>query len=65
MGYAAHFAGAVAGLLVGVVVLRNLRQLQWEKIVSWVCLSVFVVLMIAGIAWNAVYTEHFPVSKYD
>ena len=34
VGYAAHFAGAIAGLLVGVNVLRNLQVETWEK-VAW------------------------------
>ena len=42
VGYAAHFAGAVAGLLVGVNILRNLQVEKWEKVVMWVCLFIYM-----------------------
>jgi len=42
VGYAAHFAGAIAGLLVGVNVLRNLQVETWEKVVWWICFVIYV-----------------------
>ena len=32
VGYAAHAAGAAVGLLLGIVVLRNLRVKTWERV---------------------------------
>ncbi len=54
VSYAAHLAGAVAGLLLGVVVLRNLRVRHWERAVWWLSLLLFLGLFLAGIVWNAI-----------
>ncbi|GLG99127.1 Rhomboid-like protein, partial [Gryllus bimaculatus] len=39
VGYVAHLAGALAGLLVGINVLRNLRVKKWENIVWWIAIK--------------------------
>lgn len=64
VGYVAHFAGALAGLLVGVNVLRNLHVEKWEKIVWWLCLTTYVLLLAALIAANILWTENFPPPRY-
>ncbi|XP_071447141.1 rhomboid-related protein 2 [Hetaerina americana] len=60
IGYAAHLAGAIAGLLVGIQVLRNLEVRHWERVIWWTSLVLFAVLMIAAIIWNAAFPEYFP-----
>jgi len=62
--YAAHFGGALAGLLVGILVLRNLEKKKWEKVLWIVGLVVFTILVVFAIAWNIFYTG-FPESRYD
>lgn len=65
VGYVAHLGGAVAGLLVGINVLRNLKKRRWEKVIWWFSLTLYVGLMIAGIVWNVLSTEgYFPKSVY-
>lgn len=64
VGYAAHFAGAIAGLLVGVNVLRNLQVERWEKVAWWICFAVYVALMAAAIAINFLWVDHFPPPRY-
>lgn len=54
VGYVAHLAGATVGLLLGIVVLRNLRVLKWERVVWWCSLIVFLGLFLAAIIGNAV-----------
>ncbi|RZC38501.1 rhomboid-related protein 2, partial [Asbolus verrucosus] len=46
IGYVAHFAGAVAGLLVGISVLRNLEVTWKENVIWWFAAIVFSVLML-------------------
>jgi len=58
--YAAHFAGALAGLLLGVVMLRNLRRLKWETALGWFCLVVYILLMGSLIIWNIAFPSYFP-----
>jgi len=54
VSYAAHIAGAVVGLLLGIIVLRNLKELKWERVLWWVCLLAFLGLLLAALVWNAV-----------
>ena len=54
VGYAAHAAGAAVGLLLGIVVLRNLRVKMWERVVWWFSLLLFLGLFLAAIVWNAI-----------
>ncbi|XP_076661121.1 rhomboid-4 isoform X1 [Halictus rubicundus] len=59
VGYVAHFAGAIAGLLVGINVLRNLEVRTWEKVVWWVSIITYTVLMTAAILWNILYSSYY------
>ena len=54
VSYVAHLAGAVIGLLLGIVVLRNLREHKWERVLWWFCLILFLLLFLAAIIINAV-----------
>ncbi|XP_057340057.1 protein rhomboid isoform X2 [Microplitis mediator] len=65
IGYVAHFAGAIAGLLVGINVLRNLEVQTWEKAVWWASIFTYIALMTAAILWNALYPSYFPEPFYD
>jgi len=65
VGYVAHAAGAVAGLLVGIKVLRNLKVYKWENVVWYTSLALYVVLMLTAICWNIFYPGFFPPAKYD
>ncbi|XP_073993520.1 rhomboid-4 isoform X2 [Rhodnius prolixus] len=65
VGYAAHLAGAVAGLLVGIYVLRNLQVRRWEKKIWWVAIVIYILLMAAGIIINVAIPSYFPVQYTD
>ncbi|KAK0183062.1 hypothetical protein PV327_001137 [Microctonus hyperodae] len=62
IGYVAHFAGAIAGLLVGINVLRNLEVQTWEKAVWWASIFTYTALMAVAILWNIFYPSYFPMS---
>ncbi|XP_035448528.1 rhomboid-related protein 2 isoform X2 [Spodoptera frugiperda] len=62
IGYVAHLAGAVAGLLVGIGVLRNLEKRKWEKRLWWAAVVIYCSLMAAGILANIFWTERFQKS---
>lgn len=59
VGYVAHLSGAVAGLLVGIGVLRNLKVRPWEKKLWWCAVTLYVLLMGAGISVHIFMPEHF------
>lgn len=63
--YVAHFAGALAGLLIGVNCLRNLRVHKWENIVGWIMLVLYACLMLFAILWNIFYTDYYNPTSWD
>ncbi|XP_065298907.1 rhomboid-related protein 2-like [Dermacentor albipictus] len=63
VSYAAHLAGATAGLLLGLPLLRNIVVHRWEVITGRVFFAVFVVLILAAVLVNALYQEYFPKSE--
>lgn len=54
-----HFILIIAGLLVGIGVLRNLEKRKWEKRLWWAAVVLYFTLMLAGILANIFWTEHF------
>lgn len=62
IGYAAHFFGALAGLLVGITILRNISIDRGEKWVQIIAGAIFVLLMAAAIIFNIVNPNYFPVA---
>lgn len=57
VGYIAHLCGAIAGLLVGIRVLRNLKVLKWERMLWRFAVVGFVILMTAGIVANIFFYD--------
>ncbi|XP_045581868.1 rhomboid-related protein 2 [Procambarus clarkii] len=57
VSYVAHLAGFCAGLLVGMVTLRNLREHRWEIILKWTGLAVFLCLITAAIVIQIVFPD--------
>lgn len=64
IGYTAHLAGAIAGLLVGVYTLRNLNVRPWEKKLCWSCFVIYVLLTGSGVLWNVMFPEYFSKEQY-
>ncbi|EDX17655.1 GD17034 [Drosophila simulans] len=65
IGYVAHLSGAVAGLLVGIGVLRNLEVRRWERILWWVAVIVYFALMTTGIIIHVFVPDYFPKQEYN
>lgn len=59
VGYIAHASGALAGFLVGIGVLRNLRVNAWERKLWWLAVTIYFMLMTAGILFHIFYPNHF------
>ena len=54
ISYVGHLAGAAAGLLMGILVLRNLKHEDWETYLWWSCLAFLGALLLTGAIWNLV-----------
>lgn len=63
IGYMAHIGGAIAGLLVGIGVLRNLKPRRCERYLWWAAVSIYVILNIVGIFIHIFMPEHFPLQQ--
>ena len=61
-GYTAHLAGAGAGLLVGILVLKNRREEVWERGLKAACLLFLASLFTAGVLWNIVGDSVYQTS---
>ncbi|XP_055529532.1 protein rhomboid isoform X2 [Wyeomyia smithii] len=59
VGYIAHASGALAGFLVGIGVLRNLRVNPWERRLWWCAVTVYFLLMGGGIMYHIFNPNHF------
>ncbi|XP_072379847.1 rhomboid-related protein 2-like [Diabrotica undecimpunctata] len=49
IGVTCHLGGALAGLLVGIYVLRNIHQTTLEKYIWWAALVLYIFLMIGAV----------------
>ncbi|KAL3120654.1 hypothetical protein niasHT_007946 [Heterodera trifolii] len=45
VSYVSHIGGFVTGLLLGIVLLRNFRKLEWEKYAWWCALIIFALFV--------------------
>ncbi|KAJ8917334.1 hypothetical protein NQ315_002356 [Exocentrus adspersus] len=59
IGYAAHFAGAITGLLVGIWLLKNFVPTKKETYLWWFALVTYTILMGTMVVMNIAWTDHF------
>ncbi|CAH1793604.1 unnamed protein product [Owenia fusiformis] len=52
VGYVAHIAGALAGLAMGLIVLKNFEKKLYERVIWWCALILYFAWLIFAIAWN-------------
>lgn len=55
VGYTAHLMGALAGLTIGLVVLKNFEQKLHEQYIWWIALAVYLGCIVFAICWNVLY----------
>lgn len=65
VSHAAHIFGAIAGILVGIGVLRNLKVEKFEKKLWWIAVMTYVTLMTAGILFHVYNEKYFPATIED
>ncbi|XP_030380170.1 protein rhomboid-like [Scaptodrosophila lebanonensis] len=52
VSYVAHLAGAVAGLTIGLLVLKNFEQKLHEQLLWWIALGIYTACVVFAIAFN-------------
>jgi len=63
ISYPAHIAGAVAGLLIGVVCLRNLSWEKHQRYIWIISLFIYAILIFVAIVWNCLDSNN-PVNAH-
>jgi rhomboid-related protein 1/2/3 len=59
VSYVAHLTGALAGLTIGLLVLKNFEQKLHEQLMWWVALGVYAACTIFAILFN-VFNPGYP-----
>ncbi|CAL8106985.1 unnamed protein product [Calicophoron daubneyi] len=54
VGFSAHLGGFVAGVLIGIPILRNLEVERWEKVCFWVCIVLYGCFIACAVVFNVV-----------
>ncbi|XP_014681445.1 PREDICTED: protein rhomboid-like [Priapulus caudatus] len=55
VAYVAHLTGALAGLTIGLLVLKNFEQKLHDQIVWWASLGVYAACTVFAVLWNVFY----------
>ncbi|XP_053209875.1 protein rhomboid-like [Panonychus citri] len=53
--YVAHFTGALAGLTIGLIVLKNFEQKLHEQFIWWLALTGYIICMAFAIIYNVLH----------
>lgn len=63
IGISAHMGGLVAGLFLGIAVMKNIREKPWERTVGWVTLALFLVFVAIAVFFNGIY-QGYPETDW-
>ncbi|CAL1534822.1 unnamed protein product [Lymnaea stagnalis] len=63
IGVTAHIGGFLAGLMLGIVILKNVNTLTWEKNLGWVTLAVYLAFVAFCCLFNAFY-DGYPETDW-
>ena len=65
-GYLAHLAGAIAGLCVGLIVLKNRKKENWEVYIRVMCALFCGTTLVLSIVWNVegdtIYQKYYKTN---
>jgi len=65
-GYLAHLAGAIAGLCVGLIVLKNRKKENWEVYIRVMCAMFCGTTLVLSIVWNVegdtIYQKYYKTN---
>ncbi|XP_055898545.1 rhomboid-related protein 2-like isoform X2 [Biomphalaria glabrata] len=60
IGVTAHLGGFLAGVMLGIVILKNVNTLTWEKALGWVTLAIYLAFVAFCCLFNALYEGYPP-----
>lgn len=56
VSFVAHLCGALSGLTIGLVVLKNFEQKLFEQLLWWIALGIYLACVIFAILFNIINT---------
>lgn len=66
VSFVAHVTGAVAGLTIGLIVLKNFEQRLHEQLLWWIALGIYCACIIFAIIFNVVNSGgDFSIDESD
>ncbi|XP_062602053.1 rhomboid-related protein 2-like isoform X2 [Saccostrea cucullata] len=63
IGISAHIGGMMAGLLIGVPLLKNVNVLPWERKLGWVSLIIYLTFVAFAMFFNGLY-DGYPETDW-
>lgn len=63
VSYVAHLTGALAGLTIGLLVLKNFEQKLHEQLLWWIALGVYAACTIFAVLFNVMNPTEEPVEN--
>jgi rhomboid-related protein 1/2/3 len=64
VSYVAHLSGAIGGILVGIIILKNRKVESWETKLKILCMVTFGFFVGGCIFWNVAADYIMPTTKY-
>ncbi|XP_048776348.2 rhomboid-related protein 2-like [Ostrea edulis] len=64
IGISAHIGGMMAGLLVGIPLLKNVNILPWERKLGWVSLIIYLLFVAFAMFFNGLY-KGYPETDWS
>lgn len=64
VGVTAHIGGFLAGLLLGIPILLNIRRHHWETNLGWITLSIYLVFVAFCCIFNGLY-DGYPETDWS
>lgn len=59
MSFVAHITGAIAGLTIGLIVLKNFEQKLHEQLLWWIALGIYCACIIFAVIFNIVNSGNY------
>lgn len=64
VSYVAHLAGALAGLTIGLVVLKNFEQRLRDQALWWGALALYATATLFAILFNVLRPPYVPLTEF-
>lgn len=64
VGISAHLGGMLAGLLLGVPIMKNINELPWERTLGLVTAAIYILFTVIAVLINGLYSDYPKADSY-